>query len=61
VYGAGDVDFVVKRWMEMREEMPAEVTDLVVKRRTHRRNLDGARTSGGAGIMWRSRESGAHR
>jgi hypothetical protein len=28
----GDVDFVVKRWMERREEMPAEVTELVVKK-----------------------------
>jgi hypothetical protein len=31
--GAGDVDFVVKRWMEIGEEMPAEVTELVVKKR----------------------------
>jgi hypothetical protein len=29
----GDLDFVVKMWMERREEMPAEVTELVVKKR----------------------------
>jgi hypothetical protein len=30
----GDLYFVVKRWMERREEIPAEMRELVVKKRT---------------------------